>query len=51
MSRDTLLIDEPLELVASGCEPGTTVEIAATMETINKRDHALVGGAGRAGRR
>jgi dienelactone hydrolase len=33
VARDRLLIDEPLELVASGCEPGTSVEIEATMET------------------
>jgi dienelactone hydrolase len=31
--RDTLLIDEPLELVVAGCEPGSMMDVAATMET------------------
>jgi BAAT / Acyl-CoA thioester hydrolase C terminal len=31
--RDTLLIDEPLQLAASGCEPGKTVWVAATIRT------------------
>lgn len=42
--RDTLLIDEPLELVALGCEPETTVDVAATMETgqVSVRSSAVV---------
>jgi len=32
-SGDTLLIDEPLRLTVSGCDPGGTVEVAATIET------------------
>ena len=31
MSRDTLLIDEPLAFAVSSCEPGRTVEVPATI--------------------
>jgi dienelactone hydrolase len=31
-SRDTLLVDEPLQLTAFGCEPGRAVQVAATLE-------------------
>jgi dienelactone hydrolase len=42
--RDTLLTDEPLELVVAGCEPGTTIEIAAKMETtkVTTRSSAML---------
>ena len=33
MSRDTLLIDEPLAFAASSCEPGGTVGVPATITT------------------
>ncbi|MBV8998254.1 MAG: acyl-CoA thioesterase/BAAT N-terminal domain-containing protein, partial [Solirubrobacterales bacterium] len=33
IGQAALLIDEPLELAVSGCAPGTTVELATTIET------------------
>jgi dienelactone hydrolase len=37
---DTLLIDEPLRMAASGCAKGRTVEVAATIETARARAHS-----------